>query len=99
VFAVPAHPYTVGLMQSVPRTDQKGNRLDPIKGAPPNLAHIPAGCPFHPRCPMAQEICSTDFPELRPVLTDRRSACHFAEDLIPAPKPVRRRAPRKAVKP
>ncbi|MEO6714688.1 MAG: oligopeptide/dipeptide ABC transporter ATP-binding protein, partial [Mycobacteriales bacterium] len=79
VFLKPAHPYTEGLMQSVPRVDQKNARLDPIKGAPPNLARIPSGCPFHPRCPYATERCPAEVPPLREVLPGRRSACHYAE--------------------
>src|SRR3954471_1545633 len=50
VFANPAHPYTAGLMSSVPQVEAKGGRLLPIPGQPPNLAAIPSGCPFHPRC-------------------------------------------------
>ena len=95
VFGVPLHPYTVGLMQSIPRTDAKGNRLEPIKGAPPNLARIPSGCSFHPRCPLAQDVCTTDVPPLREVLPGRRSACHFAETLLPMPKPPARKPGRR----
>jgi len=51
VFSHPAHPYTDGLMRSIPQVEAKGGRLLPITGQPPNLAAIPAGCPFHPRCP------------------------------------------------
>ena len=50
VFANPAHPYTEGLMTSIPQVEAKGGRLLPITGQPPNLAAIPRGCPFHPRC-------------------------------------------------
>jgi oligopeptide/dipeptide ABC transporter ATP-binding protein len=93
VFAAPAHPYTAGLMHSIPRTDQKGMRLEPIKGAPPNLARIPTGCAFHPRCPMAREVCVTDVPPLREVLGGRRSACHFAEELLAVTAAPARRTP------
>jgi len=82
VFGDPAHPYTVGLMNSVPRVDQRGQRLSPISGSPPNLADIPAGCPFHPRCPRAQDVCTQERPPLRLVVGGRRSACHFAEDVL-----------------
>ena len=51
IYENPAHPYTEGLMASIPRIDQKGEQLNPIVGAPPNLMRIPSGCPFHPRCP------------------------------------------------
>ena len=82
VFGDPAHPYTVGLMNSVPRVDQRGQRLSPITGSPPNLANIPSGCPFHPRCPRAQAICSQERPPLRPVVVGRHSACHFSEEVL-----------------
>ena len=82
VFSRPAHPYTVGLMHSVPRVDQRGQRLSPISGSPPNLARIPPGCPFHPRCPRAEEVCSQERPPLRLVVPGRRSACHFAEEVL-----------------
>jgi oligopeptide transport system ATP-binding protein len=88
LYARPAHPYAAGLLASVPRVDVRGGELIPIKGAPPNLAAIPPGCPFHPRCPRARERCSTDMPELRPValggpsVIPHRSACHYAEEVI-----------------
>ena len=84
VFGDPAHPYTVGLMNSVPRVDQRGQRLEPITGSPPNLANIPSGCPFHPRCPRAEDVCTVERPPLRVVADARRSACHFAEDVLSA---------------
>ena len=80
IYKVPAHPYTKGLLESIPRLDQKGRELYAIKGLPPNLMHIPPGCAFHPRCPMAQDVCRTDEPPLYEVNgeePDRRSACHF----------------------
>ena len=82
VFGRPAHPYTVGLMHSVPRVDQRGQRLSPITGSPPNLARIPSGCPFHPRCPRAEQLCVQERPPLRRVVADRHSACHFAEQVL-----------------
>ncbi|SDR17174.1 ABC transporter ATP-binding protein [Actinopolyspora saharensis] len=78
----PAHPYTEGLMESIPRLDQKGEELASIKGLPPNLADIPPGCPFHPRCHRAADECSEKLPELRELRAGRHSACHFAEELI-----------------
>ncbi|WP_017976578.1 ABC transporter ATP-binding protein [Actinopolyspora halophila] len=78
----PAHPYTEGLMESIPRLDQKGEELASIKGLPPNLADIPPGCPFHPRCYRAEEECRETVPELRELRPGRHSACHFAEELI-----------------
>ncbi len=82
IYANPAHPYTEGLMKSIPRTHQKGDRLDPIKGAPPNLMRIPSGCSFHPRCPYARERCTIDVPPLYGVTTARRSACHYYQEVL-----------------
>ena len=82
VFGRPAHPYTVGLMNSIPRLDQIGSRLSPIVGSPPSLADIPPGCAFHPRCPRAQDVCRADDPALLEVVPGRRSACHFAKDVL-----------------
>ena len=84
VFGAPAMPYTEGLMASIARVDQKGQRLNPIVGAPPNLAHLPSGCPFHPRCPRATERCTQEVPALREVVPGRRSACHYAEEVLGA---------------
>ena len=84
VFSHPAMPYTVGLMNSVPRVDQRGQRLSPIVGAPPNLAAIPSGCSFNPRCPRREHVCTVERPLLRDVAPGRRSACHFAEEVLDA---------------
>ena len=78
----PAHPYTEGLLRSVPRADQKGRELTPIAGSPPNPAHIPPGCPFHPRCPYARERCRKEEPPLRTVGPGRVAACHYAEEVL-----------------
>jgi oligopeptide/dipeptide ABC transporter ATP-binding protein len=86
LYARPAHPYTEGLLASVPRVDRRSAALIPIAGAPPSLTAIPAGCPFHPRCPRARERCAAEVPELRPVgdstAGGRRSACHYAEEVL-----------------
>jgi oligopeptide/dipeptide ABC transporter ATP-binding protein len=82
LYARPAHPYTKGLLTSIPRIDEKGQQLRTIKGLPPNLLRIPSGCPFHPRCPRAEQICVDERPPLRPVGPGRRSACHFAEEVM-----------------
>lgn len=76
------HPYTWGLMTSITRADQKKkDRLLPIRGAPPSLINLPTGCPFHPRCQFAQEVCRSEYPELRPVThTYHVAACHFAQE-------------------
>jgi oligopeptide/dipeptide ABC transporter ATP-binding protein len=69
------HPYTMGLMNSVPSRQLAGKRLKPIPGSPPSLAEVPPGCPFHPRCEYATEECSQGKPELRLVGPDHLSAC------------------------
>ncbi|MFG2153752.1 ABC transporter ATP-binding protein [[Kitasatospora] papulosa] len=84
IYQAPAHPYTKGLLRSIPRLDQKGQELYVIKGLPPNLLHIPPGCAFHPRCPMAQAVCRTDVPPLYTVDEERRSACHFWKETLDA---------------
>ncbi|MFG2533612.1 ABC transporter ATP-binding protein [Streptomyces sp. NPDC048511] len=82
IYEAPAHPYTKGLLRSIPRLDQKGQELYAIKGLPPNLLHIPPGCAFHPRCPLAQAVCRTDVPPLYTVDEERRSACHFWKETL-----------------
>ncbi|MGV9338588.1 ABC transporter ATP-binding protein [Streptomyces sp. NPDC003688] len=77
LYKAPAHPYTRGLLDSIPRLDHKGRELYAIKGQPPNLTHVPPGCAFYPRCPMARDICRTDPPPLYDAGEGRRSACHF----------------------
>jgi peptide/nickel transport system ATP-binding protein len=71
-------PYTWGLLQSISRIDQDRNeRLKPIRGQPPSLIFLPPGCPFHPRCPYAMEICQTQTPLLLPANGHHASACHL----------------------
>lgn len=83
LYDAPAHPYTVGLLNSIPRLDQKGDKLDAIGGLPPNLTRIPPGCPFNPRCPRAEDICRVDPPPpLIEAAPGRFSACHFAEEVL-----------------
>jgi oligopeptide transport system ATP-binding protein len=68
IFASPAHPYTVGLLQSIPRLDERHRiRLTPIMGQPPDLIHLPRGCSYAPRCPRVQNRCREEQPELLPV--------------------------------
>ncbi|GAA2578046.1 ABC transporter ATP-binding protein [Streptomyces tubercidicus] len=82
LYRAPAHPYTRGLLDSVPRLDRKGRQLYAIKGLPPSLTAIPSGCPFHPRCPLAQDICRTDPPPLYEAGPGRASACHFWKETL-----------------
>jgi len=83
LYAHPAHPYTKGLLDSIPRLDQKGETLTAIGGLPPNLMRIPPGCPFNPRCRYSEEVCRHDPPPpLREVVHQRYAACHFSEQVM-----------------
>jgi oligopeptide transport system ATP-binding protein len=82
LFRAPGHPYTAALMDSLPRLDLKGQTLETIKGLPPSLLDIPAGCPFHPRCVRAEDRCATELPAPRALESGRLSACHFAEEVV-----------------
>jgi oligopeptide transport system ATP-binding protein len=82
LYARPAHPYTEGLIASIPRLEQKGHRLTPIGGAPPNPTRVPPGCSFHPRCPRARGNCRVDEPPLYDVGPGRASACHYYEEVL-----------------
>ena len=76
LYARPRHPYTRGLMASVPRLDgDTGKRLVPIEGQPPNLAELPAGCAFAPRCSQAVDACRQTRPPLRDVGLQHQVAC------------------------
>ncbi|WP_251438502.1 ABC transporter ATP-binding protein [Microbacterium sp. USTB-Y] len=77
LFARPAHPYTQGLLQAVPRIDQTVPRLLTIAGAPPHPANRPTGCAFNPRCPKAFDLCTREVPELRPAPDGGVVACHL----------------------
>src|SRR5438067_8501632 len=71
------HPYAWGLLQSISRIDlAREERLRPIKGAPPSLINVPPGCPFHPRCPYAMDVCRHEVPQLIPANGHHASACH-----------------------
>ncbi|WP_435192858.1 ABC transporter ATP-binding protein [Streptomyces sp. NRRL F-5630] len=84
IYRAPAHPYTEGLLQSIPRLDRKGRELYAIKGLPPNLLHVPDGCSFNPRCPRARERCLHDDPPLYEVSPTRASACHYWKETLDA---------------
>src|SRR5262245_13217491 len=76
LYAEPRHPYTVGLLQSVPRLDQPETaKLRPIPGQPPDALNRPGGCAFHPRCPLATARCRAEVPPLRPVAAGHAAAC------------------------
>jgi len=82
LFANPRHPYTVGLLNSIPRLDaQRKAKLDPIRGLPPDLIDLPDMCPFLPRCDYARERCEQQNPPLMEVAPAHRSACWFWEEV------------------
>ena len=75
----PAHPYTKGLLASMPRWEQQNRRLMRIPGQPPSLIDVPSGCSFHPRCPFVHlpDPCASSVPELQSVAGEHLAACHF----------------------
>ena len=82
MYARPANPYTIGLLDSIPRLDARVGRLPAIPGLPPNLLHVPSGCPFHVRCVRAADRCRVDpVPPLVEVGPGHMSACWFAEEV------------------
>jgi peptide/nickel transport system ATP-binding protein len=82
LFNRPHHPYTWGLLGSMPRLDADVERLTQIQGQPPSLLNPPRGCRFHPRCPYVMEICKTEQPALSPISTDPEhlQRCHLDEE-------------------
>lgn len=82
LFATPANPYTKGLLRSVPDPAQeRGEPLYQIPGLPPDVAHLPPGCPFAERCDRAEEICRREFPPLVRINEGHYSLCHFANEV------------------
>ncbi|MFN8513561.1 MAG: ABC transporter ATP-binding protein [Thermomicrobiales bacterium] len=77
LFGNPRHPYTLGLLNSIPRLDSVKEKLDPIRGMPPDLIDLPDMCPFAPRCDYAEEICERKHPGLREALPGHLVSCHF----------------------
>ena len=77
LYSNPQHPYTQGLLNSIPRLDQKGQELSSIEGTPPNLYQAPTGCSFAPRCPYAFERCVKELPVLEIVGEEHKSACFW----------------------
>ena len=83
IYHNPSHPYTLGLLASVPRLDQaRGTKLIPIEGQPPDLARLDEGCAFRPRCRFATERCAQEIPELMTVSDEHRSACWNIDTLV-----------------
>ena len=85
IFEHPSHPYTLGLLASIPALDQdKSRRLLPIPGSPPDMTKPPLGCPFAPRCPYARVICGQSLPEMRALSKDHKSRCWLLEPDAPS---------------
>jgi oligopeptide transport system ATP-binding protein len=81
LFARPANPYTKGLLRSVPDPTAERGELYQIPGLPPDVAHLPPGCPFAPRCERAEDICRREFPPFVQINAEHFSLCHFAEEV------------------
>jgi oligopeptide/dipeptide ABC transporter ATP-binding protein len=82
IYYTPRHPYSLGLLRSVPRLDQpRKAKLDPIGGQPPDLANLPLGCSFQPRCKFAVEKCIHEVPPLASVDAEHLSACWVADSV------------------
>jgi oligopeptide/dipeptide ABC transporter ATP-binding protein len=82
LYSDPRHPYTVSLLSAIPSHDPDAKKTRIVlKGDVPNPAKPPSGCRFHPRCFMAQPVCSVDEPPLREIKPGHWSACHFAEEI------------------
>jgi peptide/nickel transport system ATP-binding protein len=106
IFARPRHPYTIGLLRSLPRIDGGQERLIPIAGQPPAPAQLPPGCAFHPRCPIGRDrpLCAAEAPAAIAATGGHGSACHFVAEAAaqgdamravrgPGPQPVAEAGP------
>ncbi len=85
LFQQPAHPYSEGLLHSIPRLDRPGERLRPIEGLPPDATQLPSGCPFHPRCTYATGTCAETAPPRLTFGTAHHAFCHHSLRPEPAP--------------
>jgi oligopeptide transport system ATP-binding protein len=87
LFSTPANPYTKGLLRSVPDpAHEEGTALYQIPGLPPDVAHLPPGCPFAERCDRAEDICRRQFPPFVEINKDHHSLCHFAKEVFESSK-------------
>jgi len=77
IFANPQHPYTVGLLNSIPRLDAQSKYLTPIQGSVCNMMEPPTGCKFHPRCAQAMDVCRREIPKFREIAPGHMAACHL----------------------
>jgi oligopeptide transport system ATP-binding protein len=86
LFARPGNPYTVGLLRSVPNPSSEQGKLYQIPGQPPDLARLPPGCPFAPRCERAADVCTKEFPPFVQLTNEHFSLCHFAGEVYATSK-------------
>ncbi len=102
LFTRPLHPYTIGLFGSLPSTHRRGERLRTIPGVVPDPRHVPAGCPFHPRCPIAEEVCAKKVPAFEEIRTGHWVSCWKAKpegtmpfelDVVPVNVPAGKETP------
>ncbi len=83
LFGRPKHPYLEGLIHSIPGDNARSGRLKQIVGIPPSLSNLPSGCPFHPRCAYASDICREKMPETKEIFPNHLCRCHLADRLEP----------------
>ena len=90
IFASPLHPYTQALLSAIPITDyyaeKKRTRIT-LQGEVPSPLNVPSGCPFHPRCPYATDICREKMPDREVAFGDHEVACHHYKELLPVKQP------------
>ncbi|WP_432663176.1 ABC transporter ATP-binding protein [Wukongibacter baidiensis] len=84
LFENPRHPYTLGLFGSIPNLEEETDRLNPIKGLMPDPTNLPSGCKFHPRCPYATDVCSTQIPKGTEIEAGHKVKCLIYEGLVDA---------------
>ena len=80
IFDNPRHPYTRLLLETIPDVEMTGRKTAPVAGEIPNPIDPPSGCAFHPRCPLANDRCRKEQPELKTVKESERVACHAVEE-------------------
>src|SRR5205085_2666420 len=89
LFERPGNPYTRGLLRSVPDPTEDEGTLYQIPGQPPDLAHLPPGCPFASRCERAEEVCQREFPPFVQLTPSHQSLCHFANEVYAETSAIR----------
>lgn len=83
IFHSPKHPYTWALLRAIPRLDESKRRLESITGSPPNMLKPPGGCPFHPRCPYAMNVCAQEAPPITTLSEQHQAACWLMDPAAP----------------